>query len=93
MSYIRLFLLAALVCLPVAASSAPHIEPSLKKSKAQLSGSISNGAIDINSRGEIKIHIPEGTISLPTDSLSTVLKGPSGPLCPLHPRWPWSISS
>ena len=82
MSQIRLFLLVALVCLPVAASSAPHIEPSLKKSKAQLSGSISNGAIDINSRGEIKIHIPEGTISLPTDSLSTAPKGPSSPYAP-----------
>lgn len=82
MSYIRLFLLAALVCLPVTASSAPHIEPSLKKSKAQLSGSISNGAIDINSRGEIKIHIPEGTLTLPTDSLSTAPKGPSGPYAP-----------
>ncbi len=91
MSQIRLFLLAALVCLPVTASSAPHIESSLKKSKAQLSGSISNGAIGINSNEKITIHIsegtlplpiPEGTISLPTDSLSTVPKGPSGPYAP-----------
>jgi len=73
MSYIRLFLLTALVCLPVTASSAPHIESSLKKSKAQLSGSINNGAIGINSKGKITIHIPEGT---PTDSLSTVPKDP-----------------
>ncbi len=82
MSYIRLFLLAALVCLPVTASSAPNFEPSLKKSKAQLSGSISNSDIGINTRGEITIHIPEGTISLPIDSLSTVPKGPSGPHAP-----------
>lgn len=84
MSYIRLFLLAALICLPVTASSAPHIEPPLKKSKAQLSGSIKRGnsAIGINFESEIKIHIPEGTISLPTDSLSTVPKGPSGPYAP-----------
>ena len=82
MSYIRLFLLAALVCLPVTASSAPNFEPSPQKSKAQLSGSISNGVIDINSRGEITIHIPEGTLSFPTDSLSTAPKGPSGPYAP-----------
>ena len=85
MSQIRLFLLAALICLPVTASSAPHFEPSPQKSKSQLSGSITNGVIDINSNSEITIHIsegtlplpiPEGTISLPTDSLSTVPKGP-----------------
>ena len=82
MSQIRLFLLAALVCLPVTASSAPHIESSLKKSKAQLSGSISNSDIGINSKGKITIHTPEGTIALPTDSLSTAPKGPSGPYAP-----------
>ncbi|MCY3869105.1 MAG: hypothetical protein OXG87_06075 [Gemmatimonadetes bacterium] len=82
MSQIRLFLLAALVCLPVTASSAPHFEPSPQKTKSQLSGSITNGVIDINSNGEIKIHIPEGTISLPTDSLSTVPKGLSVPYAP-----------
>ncbi len=81
MSYIRLFLLAALICLPVTASSKPHSEPSPQKSKAQFSGSITNSTIDINSNGEIKIHIPEGTLSLPTDSLS-VPKGPSGPYAP-----------
>ena len=82
MSYIRLFLLAALVCLPVTASSEPNFEPSPQKSKSQLSGSITNGVIDINSNGKIKIHIPEGTLTLPTDSLSTVSKGPSGPYAP-----------
>lgn len=93
MSYIRLFLLAALLCLPVTASSAPHTESPLKKSKAQLSGSVERGSSDIgiNSRGEITIHIsegtlplpvPEGTISLPTDSLSTAPQGPSGPYAP-----------
>ena len=84
MSQIRLFLLAALVCLPVTASSAPQVESSLKKVKAQLSGSIKRGnsAIGINSNGKITIHTPEGTISLPTDSLSTVPKGPSGPYAP-----------
>lgn len=84
MSKIRLFLLAALICLPVTASSAPHSESSPKKSKAQLSGSIKRGnsAIGINSEREIKIHIPEGTLTLPTDSLSTVPKGPSGPYAP-----------
>ena len=82
MSQIRLFLLAALVCLPVTASSAPHLEPTLEKSKVQLSGSITNGVIDINSNGEIKIHIPQGTLTLPTDSLSTAPKGPSGPYAP-----------
>lgn len=84
MSQIRLFLLAALVCLPVTASSAPHIESSLKKSKAQMSDSIKRGnsAIGINARGKITIHIPEATIALPTDSLSTVPKGPSGPYAP-----------
>ncbi len=84
MSYIRLFLLATLLCLPVNASSAPHTESPLKKSKAQLSGSVERGSSDIgiNSRGEITIHIPEGTLALPTDSLSTVPKGPSGPYAP-----------
>lgn len=82
MSQIRLFLFAALVCLPITASSAPHIDPPPKKSKSQLSGSITNGVIDINSNGEITIHIPEGTISLPTDSLTTVPKGPPGPYAP-----------
>ena len=82
MLYIRLFLLAALVCLPVTASSAPHLEPTLEKSKVQLSGSITNGVIDINSNGEIKIHIPQGTLTLPTDSLSTAPKGPSGLYAP-----------
>ena len=82
MSQIRLFLLAALVCLPVTASSAPHLEPTLEKSKVQLSGSITNGVIDINSNGEIKIHIPQGILTLPTDSLSTAPKGPSGPYAP-----------
>ena len=84
MSYIRLFLLAALLCLPVNASSAPHTESPLKKSKAQLSGSVERGSSDIgiNSRGEITIHISEGTLALPTDSLSTVPKGPSGPYAP-----------
>ena len=79
MSYIRLFFLAALLCLPVTASSAPNFEPTPQKAK--LSGSIKSGAIDINSNGKIKIHIPEGTLSLPTDSLS-VPKGPSGPYAP-----------
>ena len=82
MSYIRLFLLAALVCLPVTASSEPNFEPTPQKVKSQLSGSITNGVIDINSKGKIKIHIPEGTLTLPTDSLSTVSKGPSGPYAP-----------
>lgn len=82
MSQIRLFLFAALVCLPVTASSAPHFDPSPQKSKSQLSGSITNGVIDINSNGKITIHIPESTISLPTDSLSTVPKGPPGPYAP-----------
>ena len=82
MSYIRLFLLAALVCLPVTASSTPNFEPTPQKAKSQLSGSITNGVIDINSKGKIKIHIPEGTLTLPTDSLSTVSKGPSGPYAP-----------
>jgi len=82
MLYIRLFLLTALVCLPVTASSAPHLEPTLEKSKVQLSGSITNGVIDINSNGEIKIHIPQGTLTLPTDSLSTAPKGPSGLYAP-----------
>lgn len=82
MSQIRLFLFAALVCLPITASSAPHIDPPPKKSKSQLSGSITNGVIDINSNGEITIHIPEGTISLLTDSLTTVPKGPPGPYAP-----------
>ena len=81
MSYIRLFLLAALLCLPVTASSEPHSEPTPQKAKAQFSGSITNSVIDINSNGKIKIHIPEGTLSLPTDSLS-VPKGPSGPYAP-----------
>lgn len=82
MSYIRLFLLAALVCLPVTASSAPHIEPSPQKSKSQLSDSITSGVIDINSNKKITIHIPEGALTLPTDSLSAVPKGPSGPYAP-----------
>ena len=84
MSQIRLFLLAALVCLPVTASSAPQVESSLKKVKAQLSGSIKRGnsAIGINSNGKITIHTPEGTIALPTDSLSTVPKSPPGPYAP-----------
>ena len=82
MSYIRLFLLAALVCLPVTASSEPHIEPPLKKSKSQFSGSINNGVIDINSGDKIKIHIPEGTLTLPTDSLSTVPQSPSDRYAP-----------
>ena len=82
MSYIRLFLLAALVCLPVTASSEPNFEPTPQKAKSQLSGSITNGVIDINSKGKIKIHIPEGTLTLPTDSLSTVSKGPSDRYAP-----------
>ena len=61
MSQIRLFLLAALVCLPVTASSAPQVESSLKKVKAQLSGSIKRGnsAIGINSNEKITIHTPK----------------------------------
>lgn len=66
MSRSYLFFLAVIVCLPSAASSSP--EPA--RNTAPLSGSITigNSAVEIDSDGGIKIHIPKG--ASPVDSLS-----------------------
>ena len=66
MSRMHLFFFAVLVCMPSAASSSP--EPA--RNTAPLSGSITigNSAVEIDSDGGIKIHIPKGAV--PVDSLS-----------------------
>lgn len=66
MSRIYLFFFAVLVCLPSAASASP--EPA--RNIAPMSGSIAigNSAVEIDSDGNIKIHISKGVI--PADSLA-----------------------
>lgn len=66
MSRIYPLFLAVLVCLSSAASASP--EPA--RNTAPMSGSIAigNSAVEIDSDGNIKIHLPKGTI--PVDSLS-----------------------